>query len=379
MSDRQGSKPPQVLPPTFLYIPPVSLLVEVIFGATALERVYEDNPQVTARWPRYKSLKKWFLGQVFSAPTRPSSLRSLDEMERDMRAAGFIVPDVVWQPHCEWTSLLKQGLLRDHRSIAMWAGRLDRDLELAVSFVNLPGVSDRIQAIIKTPLIHEIGAPGSRERMTSKQWVGDESALLDCPLLKHNRIADAYCCFVRFMAWVVVDTSLQHWQKVVDAGQQDEILLLALVPRLDAETCKWTRPLGTQVRELAIHAGYDSQGAPSVFLGGLWSSMTELAEEKERTLRKWEAAEPGRPRESSIASLLTSLEPQLQKYGGLWAEGRVHRQRFQFAWAMIAILRDMQRLGLPDVLIDEVFSCYEREYSFARSHLSKPLSAGQAF
>ncbi|WP_181427096.1 MULTISPECIES: hypothetical protein [Pseudomonas syringae group] len=132
-----------------------------------------------------------------------------------MLAGGFVVPDVVWQPHCEWTSLLKQGLLTDHRAIATWTGRLERDLELAASFVHLPDVSDRIQAIIQSPLIHESGAPGSWERMTSQEWVGDEAALLNCSLLKHNRVADAYSCFVRFMAWVVVDASLQHWQKVV--------------------------------------------------------------------------------------------------------------------------------------------------------------------
>ncbi|MCK9747101.1 hypothetical protein LT699_10895 [Pseudomonas syringae pv. syringae] len=374
MIDSQGSKSPQVLPPAFIYFPPVSLLVEVVFGATALERAYEGNPQVTARWPSYKSLKKWFLGKVFHPPTRPSSLRSLDEMVGDMQAAGFIVPDVVWQPHCEWTSLLKQGLLRDHRSIAMWAGRLECDLELAVSFVNLPDVSDRIQAIIQCPLIHELGAPSSWERMTSKQWVGDEAALLHSSLLKHNRIADAYSCFVRFLAWVVVDMSLQHWQKVVAAGQQNDVLLLTLVPRFDPKTYEWTRPLGTQLRELAIHAGYDRQRAPSVFLGELWSSVAGLAEEKERTLRKWEAEKPVRPRDSSINSLLASIESKLQKYGGMWAESGVHRRRFQFAWAMIAILRDMQRLGLPDVLIDEVFSCYALEYRLARDKLCKPLA-----
>ena len=124
--------------------------------------------------------------------------------------------------------------------------------------------------------------------MTSQEWVGDEAALLNCSLLKHNRVADAYSCFVRFMAWVVVDASLQHWQKVVTAGQQNEVLLQGLVPRFDPEIGEWTRPLGIQVRELAIHAGYDYQRAPSVFLGQLWSSVTEQAEEKERTLRKWE-------------------------------------------------------------------------------------------
>ncbi|WP_341962594.1 hypothetical protein [Pseudomonas sp. RC10] len=374
MIERQGSKLPQVLPPAFIYVPPVSLLVEVIYGATALERVYEANPQMTARWPSYKRLKKWFLGKVFRAPTRPSSLQSLDEMERDMLADGFIVPDVVWQPHCEWTSLLKQGLLRDHRAIATWAGRLERDLELAASFVLLPDAGDRIQAIIQCSLIHELGAPGSWERMTSKQWTGDEAALLSCSLLKHNRVADAYSCFVRFLAWVVVDASLEHWQKVVTAGQQNEVLLEALVPRFDPETCEWTRPLGIQVRELAIHAGFDHRRAPSVFLGELWSSVAEQAEEKERTLRKWEAEKPVRPRDSSINSLLACIEPQLQKHGGLWAESSAHRRRFQFAWAMIAILRDMQRLELPDELIDQVFSCYALEYRIARRDLCKPLA-----
>ncbi|MBM0141443.1 hypothetical protein [Pseudomonas cannabina] len=374
MTDSEASKLIQVLPPTFIYIPPVSLLVGVIYGATALERVYEGNPQVTASWASYKSLKKWFLGKVFRAPTRPSSLRSLDEMEKDMLAGGFIVPDVVWQPHCEWTSLLKQGLLADHRAIATWTGRLERDLELAASFVHLPDASDRIQASIQSPLIRELGAPRSWERMTSQEWVGDEAALLNCSLLKHNRVADAYSCVVRFLAWVVVDASLQHWQKVVTAGQQNEVLLQGLVPRLDPEICEWTRPLGIQVRELAIHAGYDYQRAPSVFLGQLWSSVTEQAEEKERTLRKWEVERPVRPRDSSINSLLISIDPQLQKHGGLWAESGAHRRRFQFAWAMIAILRDMQRLGLPDVLIDEVFSCYALEYRLARDNLCKPMA-----
>lgn len=147
------------------------------------------------------------------------------------------------------------------------------------------------------------------------------------------------------------------------------MLLLTLVPRFDPVTCEWTRPLRTQVRELAIHAGCDRKSAPSVFLGKIWSSGTEQAEEKERTLRKWEAEKPVRPRGSSVDSLLANIEPHLQKHGGLWAESGAHRRRFQFSWAMIAILRDMQRLGLPDLLIDEVFSCYALDYRLARSKL----------
>lgn len=83
----------------FLCFLPVSELIKLAYGATALEAAFERSPKKSRHWPSWKSLNKWVFARTPSFPTHPSSVKSLDAMAEDVGAGiRFETGGYIWKP-----------------------------------------------------------------------------------------------------------------------------------------------------------------------------------------------------------------------------------------------------------------------------------------
>ncbi|TPG75496.1 hypothetical protein [Pseudomonas mandelii] len=362
--------------PGFLFFIPVSSLITLVYGATALENAYENSGLKKPEWPSWKSLDKWFLSSGTHSPVRPSSIASINAMAEDTTALDLPTDtDSIWQSEHEWKGLLQAQLIRDPRSIAYWKTWLELDKELGCELLPACASSgEKVRIMVFSRLTRELGCSGSVLRMATYDWGNSEPDQLDSPLFEHNRIADTFAVVFRVCAWVVAEISVRDWEALLGAGLVDEILLKNLTPQFDEQSGHWSRPITEQLRALAADAGYHGDGRPSSFLGEILAGDDSDVSDKQRTLRRWEEPHPGKPRDSVITSLLKALQPLLSKHGGLWSSTSAQNRKFRFAWLNVVLLREMEKKNLPWWHIQEVFDTYEDEFRKARALLGKPLT-----
>ncbi|MGE8188994.1 hypothetical protein [Pseudomonas sp. NPDC086278] len=362
--------------PGFLFFIPVSTLITLVYGTTALESTYENSDLKKPEWPSWKSLDKWFLSSDAQPPVRPSSIASINSMIEDNAALDLPADaDALWQSEHEWKGLLHAQLLRDPRSNAYWRTWIELDRKFGCEL--LPAcitTGEKVRTVVFSRLTRELGCLGSVSRMSAYDWRNKEPGLLDSPLFEHNRIADMFAVVIRFCAWVVAEISVRDWAAVIDAGLSNEILLKNLVPQFNEQSGHWSRPIAEQLRGLAQDSGFSSNGRASAFLGEVLAGRYLDISDKQRTLRRWEEAHPGKPRDSVLETLLEAVQPLLDQHGGLWSSASAHNRKFKFAWLNAVLLREMMQKDLPCWHIQEVFDTYADEFRKARALLGKPLS-----
>jgi len=360
----------------FLFFIPVSTLIRLVYGPTALESAYENADLKKPEWPSWKSLSKWFLSSDAQSPVRPSSIASINAMVEDTAALGLPAdPDAFWQSEHEWKGLLHAQFLRDPRSIAFWRTWIELDRKFGCEL--LPAcvtTGEKVRTVVFSTLTRELGCSGSVSRMAAYDWSNNELGQLDSLLFEHNRIADTLAVVIRFCAWVVAEISVRDWEALVGFGLANETLLKNLIPQFDEQSGHWSRPIAEQLRGLAADSGYHGDGRASTFLGGVLAGDYSDVSDKQRTLRRWEEPYPGKPRDSVITSLLEALQPLLSQHGGLWSSTSAQNNKFRFAWLNVVLLQEMEKRSLPWWHIQEVFDAYEEEFRKARALLGKPLS-----
>lgn len=360
----------------YLFFLPASELIRLVHGATAFENAYESCPLKTRRWPSWKSLYKWAFAKNPAFPVRPSSLRAIDAMIEDT-GASVMFDDAadIWQAEREWTGVFHSGIFKDPRSLTYWRRWLDLDKELGCEVLPLcTSMAQRIDAITSSTLASELGCPSSVLWLQEASAEHHDPAFIHSQIFGHSRIADLFAVIVRMSAWVVAEATARDWPAVQANHAESDVLLLPLVPRFDAQTGQWSRPIAEQLGKLAFECGHRSDGTASAFLGRVWAGEHRDIPDKQRTLRNWEHADPVRPSEASLDDLLMTLKPDLARHAALWSDATAQRARFKFAWLNVALLRYMQKQNMEACHIQEVFDVFEAEYRKARANLGRPMT-----
>lgn len=114
---------------------PISLLVEALYGPSALPGAYDDFREGNSHLPTGKSVVSWFLGPRISFRTQPSSVSKLRAMNmallnKFLGMADLSAAPVIWQPYHEWTGFLTTVRERYPLTSAYWQRKVDAEYDL---------------------------------------------------------------------------------------------------------------------------------------------------------------------------------------------------------------------------------------------------------
>ena len=354
----------------------------MLVGSAVLEFAYESRRAESPRWPTWKSLSKWAFGSKLTFPVRPSSKEKLNAMTAEMAAksprfAAWKSIDAVWQPYHEWVGFLEAANFNSPQTKEYWLERIEEERTLACSVLpSIPDYPEKIIAINTSELSRKIGSFSARKIFGSLTDKNNQPNALESQEFIEAKIADTFTVLIRFGAWLVADRVFENWEDMEREGLSDVVILQEIIPVFDTDTGDWIRPLQVFLDKLAILTGCPEGTSTSVHLGKIWEeALGAEPMSKQRLIRYWMDAAPGKPDKSSVEGLMAVLLPHIRSKSTFWHDRKLLTDTFRFAWVCHHIRTLLTKQGLPNELVSEVFSVYGSEYRRARAALGKPLSS----
>lgn len=363
-------------PRGILFFVPISLLVEILYGPSALPGAYDDFREGNSHLPTGKSLMSWFLGPRITFPTRPSSMSKLEAMnnaviqkfpEMGEQPAAL----VIWQPYHEWTGFLTAVRGQYPRTSAHWQGKVDAEYDLVCNVIPpKPLESEIFQVMAACELGVEIGLPSARVRwagLGKGEW-GNDSFI-------QAKAGDNFAVLIRIAAWCIAENSLQDWEDLEGANLDRQVLIDAMLPSFYQQTNEWSIPLHGPLALLASLSQKKKEDSISTHLGALWAAESRSdPTTQQRLIRYWLGADPGKPNQSSIKALINAVVKCIPADLPFWKNPvRLHLY-FKTIHIIHSFRAMLSKHDVPTEQLAEILGLYATEYRRARAAMGKPMS-----
>ncbi|TDX23711.1 hypothetical protein DFO67_12428 [Modicisalibacter xianhensis] len=357
----------------FLFFCSSQMLFDLLNAPTALRHGYEEMR--TPGWPTWRTFSKLLKSPAAVEGIRPSTLRKLERMAEDipalqpLRAAAEEL-EVFWRPYADWTGMIADKCLHFVVSKTYWQARIDKELALLTEIHRVANVQARLRMLLDSELANEPGCRSARQASEKLLSLGPGAETYEsCMELMHFRLCALSSTLLRFSAWL-----LAEWEYLTDTLEA-RVPLEAFLPKLHCDDETWTNPVKDFLDYLASLADCPRQRSTSAFLGRLWADHVFRNDErglgrgedvasKQKLLRNWMAGKGGRPEHRSIYELTRAvgrrLDPSDTHTLVVAAHGCGHALVFLESCRHMLLV--MRHIGLPDDMITEVFSVFDKEY-----------------
>lgn len=359
-----------------LFFPPISLLVEALYGPSALPGAFEDFREGNSHLPTGKSMAAWFLGPQTSFPTRPSSVSKLEAMniallKKFPGMANLPAAPVIWQPYHEWTGFLTTVRERYPLTSAHWQRQVDAEYDLVCHVIPpKPSESEIFQVMAACDVGVEIGLPSARAR-----WAGLEEGEWGNDSFIQAKTGDNFAVLIRVAAWCIAEDSLQDWDDLEGTNLDQQVLIDAMLPSFCQQTTEWSVPLHGPLALLASLSQKKKEDSISTHLGTLWAAEIQSdPATQQRLIRYWLEADPGKPNQSSIKALINAVAKRIPADLPFWK----NPVRLHLYFRTIHIIHSFRAMlsqhGVPAEQLTEILGLYAIEYRRARTAMGKPMS-----
>lgn len=363
-------------PRGILFFVPITLLVEALYGPSALPGAYDDFREGNSHLPTGKSMASWFFGSRTRFPTRPSSVNKLEAMnvavlKKFPSMAKLPAAPVIWQPYHEWTGFLTAVKERYPRTSAHWQRKVDAEYDLVCHVIPPdPSESEIFQVMAECDLGVEIGLPSARARwarLEEGEW-GNDSFI-------QAKAGDNFAVLIRIAAWCIAENSLQDWEDLEGTNLDQQILIHAMLPSFCQQTTEWSVPLHGPLALLASLSQKKKEDSISAHLGTLWAAESRSDPAiQQRLIRYWLGADPGKPNQSSVKALIRAVEKRIPAHLPFWKNpARLHLY-FKTIHIIHSFRAMMSKHGVPTEQLTEILGLYAAEYRRARSAMGEPMN-----
>lgn len=363
-------------PRGILFFVPISLLVEALYGPSALPGAYDDFREGNSHLPTGKSMASWFFGSRTSFPTRPSSVNKLEAMnvavlKKFPSMANLPAAPVIWQPYHEWTGFLTAVKERYPRTSAHWQRKVDAEYDLVCHVIPPdPSESEIFQVMAECDLGVEIGLPSARARwadLGEGEW-GNDSFI-------QAKTGDNFAVLIRIAAWCIAENSLQDWEDLEGTSLDQQVLIDAMLPSFCQQTTEWSVPLHGPLALLASLSQKKKEDSISAHLGTLWAAESRSdPATQQRLIRYWLGADPGKPNQSSIKALISAVTKRIPADLPFWKNPvRLHLY-FKTIHIIHSFRAMLSKHDVPTEQLTEILGLYATEYRRARLAMGKPMS-----
>jgi hypothetical protein len=352
----------------------MNLLMEILYGKSGLQTIYEKRREDHPGWPTYKSLIKYSSGKESNLPSRPSSQLKLDSFtsySSERVSFSTVQDDFHWDRYPEWFGMLQGFPFHSEMVRNYWLDILAEGRILAFSmWEKRKNIVGSIELYNDSDLANKIGQPASRKTLKDILALQVVHKDTGADNLEKAMTADKFTVVVRVMAWIVADTlwGLDRTQKAEEMGSG--AFLDFLLPRLDAT---WSNPVKIFFEKIAEISGWKKDMSFVSYLAERWdfserdlTDKTDL-EDKKRLIRMWkDDRNIVDPLPVNIESCMRSLSFD----GGIYSDIDIV-DMFYLAISMRKIWHYLKyQEMLPDELLEDVFSVYSQEFHHANCVLS---------
>lgn len=277
--------------------------------------------------------------------------------------------NLLWQPYHEWTALIASGCINTLIGREYWQERVEAEKELVANLFSAADPRQKLKVLLDCDLAREGGCGYARQRMLVflKEHPEAQDAHTSTEFI-HFRLCAVASTLVRFAAWLVAE-----WELITNS-EQERVPIEGFLPHYAADTAEWNNPVAAFLDYVVTQLCCPNDKTVCAYLGKLWADYEYKNDpniqvtSKQKLLRNWLNGKGGRPTLKTVRAMTEAVaieaagkEPDDFK---LMSEG--YARAFILLETCWYVQRDMKHVGVPNVIIEEIFSTYLPEYQIAR-------------
>lgn len=357
-----------------LFFLPLQKVLELINLPTLLKKSYKKKKRYGwLTWERYKYLMA--KPSAFETSKQSTFLKMEKMVQQTPLLQQFRVDqgqiNLLWQPYHEWTGLIASRCVNTPAGRRYWQERVEAEKELVSKLFGAADPRQRLNLLLDCDLAREGGCGYVRQEILVylKEHPEAQDAHISTELI-HFRLCAVASTLVRFAAWLVAE-----WELITNS-EQERVPIEGFLPHYAADTAEWNNPVAAFLDYVATQLGCPNDRSVSAYLGELWADYEyEYKDEpnsqvtsKQKLLRNWMNGKGGRPTWQTVRAMTEAVANEAvgEKLEAFKVVTEGYARAFILLETCWCAQRDMKHVGIPSVIIEEIFSSYLPEYYTAR-------------